>query len=50
MGLSNQENALIARADTAPMRAQVERWAAINSGTGNLAGLADMVGLLSEAC
>ena len=48
MGLSNQENALIARAYAAPMRAQVERWAAINSGTGNLTGLAEVAGLLAE--
>jgi glutamate carboxypeptidase len=49
MGLSNQENALIERASAAPMRTQVENWAAINSGTGNLAGLAEVAGLLSEA-
>ena len=49
MALSNQENALIARAFAAPMRAQVERWAAINSGTGNLAGLAEVAGLLADA-
>jgi glutamate carboxypeptidase len=49
MGLSNQENALIERASAAPMRTQLERWARINSGTGNLAGLADVAGLLSEA-
>jgi glutamate carboxypeptidase len=48
MGLSNHENALIARAYAAPMRAQVERWAAINSGTGNLTGLAEVAGLLAE--
>jgi glutamate carboxypeptidase len=48
MGLSHQENALIARAYAAPMRAQVERWAAINSGTGNLAGLAEVGGLLAD--
>ncbi len=49
MGLSSQENALIARAYTAPMRAQVERWSAINSGTGNLAGLAEVAALLGDA-
>ncbi|UVO53420.1 hydrolase [Sphingomonas sp. SUN039] len=48
MALTQQENALIARAYAAPMRAQVERWAAINSGTGNLAGLAEVAGLLAE--
>lgn len=49
MGLSNQEKALIARAYAAPMRAQVERWSAINSGTSNLAGLAEVAALLTEA-
>ncbi len=48
MALSQQENALVARAYAAPMRAQVERWAAINSGTGNLAGLAEVAGLLAD--
>jgi glutamate carboxypeptidase len=49
MALTNQENALVAQAYAAPMRAQVERWAAINSGTGNLAGLAEVAALLAEA-
>lgn len=49
MSLSNLENALIARAYAAPMRAQVEHWASINSGTGNLTGLAEVTGLLAEA-
>ncbi len=49
MSLSNQETALVARAVAAPMRAQVERWAAINSGTGNLVGLAEVAGLLADA-
>lgn len=49
MGLSNHENAVTARACAAPMRTQVERWAAINSGTGNLAGLADVAALLGDA-
>ena len=49
MGLSSHENALIARAYAAPMRAQVERWSAINSGTGNLAGLAEVAALLGDA-
>ncbi len=31
------------------MRAQVEQWAAINSGTENLAGLAQVAGLLTDA-
>ncbi|WP_267380755.1 MULTISPECIES: hydrolase [unclassified Sphingomonas] len=36
-------------ARAAPMLAQVEAWAAINSGTRNLAGLATMVGVLADA-
>jgi glutamate carboxypeptidase len=49
MTLSVQESALVARAAASPMRAQVEQWAAINSGTGNLAGLAEVAGLLVGA-
>lgn len=37
------------RAADAPMLAQVERWAAVNSGTGNLAGLKTVAGLLADA-
>lgn len=37
------------RAREAPMLAQVERWASVNSGTRNLAGLATMAGLLADA-
>ncbi len=43
------EHRLTDRAAAAPMRAQVERWAAINSGTGNLDGLARVARLLSDA-
>src|SRR5438552_13189137 len=32
-----------------PMVQQVLDWAAVNSGSGNLAGLADMTGLLADA-
>ncbi len=35
--------------EPAPMLAQVLAWAAVNSGTGNLAGLADMASRLAEA-
>ncbi len=38
--LKPSETAALERAADAPMLAQVERWAAVNSGTGNLAGLA----------
>ena len=36
--MSNDERALVERIDQAAMLAQVERWAAVNSGTRNLAG------------
>jgi glutamate carboxypeptidase len=42
--------AAIARLDAAAMLAQVQAWAAVNSGTRNLAGLATMAGLLADAC
>ena len=48
-GLSNAEHAAVAGIDADAMRAQVERWAAVNSGTRNLAGLATMAGLLGDA-
>jgi glutamate carboxypeptidase len=43
------ERALTEHAATAPMLAQVETWAAINSGTDNLAGLAEVASLLADA-
>ncbi len=43
------EQATLDRAADAPMLAQVERWAAINSGTGNLAGLKAVAGQLADA-
>ncbi|MDP9057777.1 MAG: hydrolase [Pseudomonadota bacterium] len=48
-GLSPQEQALVEPIEPAPMLAQVLAWAAVNSGTGNLAGLADMASRLAEA-
>jgi glutamate carboxypeptidase len=48
-GLTNEERAVLERASEAPMLAQVERWAAINSGTTNLAGLKAVSGLLADA-
>ncbi len=39
----------IERAAEAPLLKQVETWAAINSGTGNLAGLNTVAGLLADA-
>ncbi|WP_114226521.1 MULTISPECIES: hydrolase [Sphingomonas] len=47
--LTATEQALVERAAAAPMLAQVERWAAINSGSANLAGLKDMAGVLADA-
>jgi glutamate carboxypeptidase len=48
-GLSTIERDAVDTAGAAPMLAQVEAWAAINSGTRNLAGLATMAGLLGDA-
>ena len=48
-GPSVTERRAIDRIDAAAMLAQVERWAAINSGTGNLAGLARMATELGDA-
>ncbi|MGQ0279973.1 hydrolase [Sphingopyxis sp. Q841] len=47
--LKPSETATLERAADAPMLAQVERWAAVNSGTGNLAGLKTVAGLLGDA-
>ncbi|WP_156678285.1 hydrolase [Sphingomonas profundi] len=41
--------AALDRAAAAPMLAQTETWAAVNSGSGNLAGLERMAGLLADA-
>ena len=40
---------VLEQASAAPMLAQVERWAAINSGSRNLSGLAAMAGELADA-
>ncbi len=47
--LSQIESRAIETIDTRPMLAQVERWAAINSGTRNLAGLEAMASELRDA-
>lgn len=44
------ERAVVEQAMAAPMLDQVLRWAAINSGSGNLAGLTSMAGELADAC
>lgn len=48
-GLNAIERGAVARARAAPMLAQVERWATVNSGTRNLNGLATTAGLLADA-
>ena len=47
--LTATEHATLDHAADAPMLAQVERWAAVNSGTGNLPGLKTVAGLLADA-
>ena len=47
--LRGQEAATVERCGDAPMLDQVTAWAAINSGSRNLAGLADVAGLLADA-
>ncbi|HEY6817397.1 MAG TPA: hydrolase [Croceibacterium sp.] len=47
--LADEERQLIAPLDHTAMLAQTERWSAINSGTGNLAGLAQQADELAEA-
>lgn len=48
-GVTPIEAAALERAADAPMLAQVERWAAVNSGSRNLAGLATMAELIADA-
>jgi glutamate carboxypeptidase len=48
-GLTSSERACVERAAAAPMLARVEAWAAINSGSRNLAGLATMAATLTDA-
>jgi glutamate carboxypeptidase len=48
-GVTNEERAALDRAAGAPMLAQVEAWAAVNSGSRNLDGLATMAALLAGA-
>jgi glutamate carboxypeptidase len=47
--LTASERAMIAAVDPPPMLDRTLSWSAINSGTTNLAGLADMAGRLTEA-
>jgi glutamate carboxypeptidase len=47
--MTHEETALVEPIDLARMREQVLAWTAINSGTGNLAGLAAMADVLADA-
>jgi glutamate carboxypeptidase len=47
--LTSIEAAAVERAQSAPMLEQVQHWSAVNSGSRNLGGLADMAGLLADA-
>ena len=47
--LTSTEHAAIEAAADAPMLAQIEEWATVNSGTGNLVGLKQVSGLLVDA-
>ena len=46
--LNSAEQSLVELASAAPMLPQVERWAAINSGTTNLSGLKTVAGMLAD--
>ena len=48
-GLTTSERDCVEAAMAAPMLAQVEQWAAVNSGSRNLGGLAEVGGMLAEA-
>lgn len=48
-GLSSSDLALMECAAAAPMLDQVRRWAAVNSGSRNLAGLATVAAMLADA-
>ncbi len=47
--LTSTEHAAIEATADAPMLAQIEEWATVNSGTGNLVGLKQVSGLLVDA-
>src|SRR5687767_9800519 len=47
--LSSVERDVVERPAAEPMLGQVEAWAAVNSGSRNLDGLATMAGLLADA-
>ncbi|MFT3977787.1 MAG: hydrolase [Sphingomonas bacterium] len=47
--LSANEKVAVERAQASPMLARVRQWAAVNSGTGNLAGLERVAAMLADA-
>jgi glutamate carboxypeptidase len=47
--LSSAEHATLERIEQGPMLDQVQRWAAVNSGSSNLAGLAQTADMLADA-
>ena len=47
--LDPTEQALLAAVDPTPMRGQVQAWSTINTGTGNLSGLAEQAAQLADA-
>ena len=46
---SPSETALLAAVDASPMLGQVQAWSAVNTGTANLAGLAEQAAMLADA-
>lgn len=48
-GLTSDERSVLERAAAEPMLEQVEHWAAVNSGSNNLAGLATMASVYADA-
>ena len=48
-GLASTEQDCVERAAAEPMLGQVEAWAAVNSGSRNLAGLGTVAGMLADA-
>jgi len=49
MSLTSEEQGLVAPVERAPILSRTLEWASINSGTGNLDGLAAMAGYLADA-
>jgi glutamate carboxypeptidase len=47
-GITSEERAVLERAGAEPMLEQVQRWAAVNSGSRNLTGLAEMAAIYAD--